>query len=174
MACMTVEEQRVLAALSPMWTRIERGEVDLSQYTDDEILTARITMADGRLLPAPTRLPDTFVAEQQRRGFLKVQRTIREGAVKAPEVLAEIMDDDQQPAKARIDAAKEFLNRFIGTATQHVHVTGDQEADPRDVLLQRLMAARQAVATPVQPELPMTDVHEAVIVEDTIELEDLL
>jgi hypothetical protein len=83
---MTVQQDRLMAVLSPMWRRIARGEVDLSQYSDEEILTGEIRMADGRLLPAPAELPDLFIREQIKRQLKQAQVKVRQGAMDALDV----------------------------------------------------------------------------------------
>lgn len=171
---MFMTEERILAVLTPMWTRIARGEIDLSRYTDDEILTAQIRTADGRLLPPPASLPDRFIAEQVRRGMRKAQRRIREGAMKALDVYEDIMDDDLVEPKDRLKAGQFFLDRFLGKETQHVHVTTDV-SDAREELVRRLVAARAQMSVTDALALAAGDVCEGEIVEEAIiTLEDLL
>lgn len=176
---MTVQQDRTLTMLSPMWQRIARNEVDLSQYSDEEILSARIQMADGRYLPAPKVLPEVFIREQIRRGMRKAQRKIRENAMDAIDVYEEIMNDDTVEPKDRLAAGKFFLDRFLGKETQHVHVTTENADEAKELLIQRLLAARQglppgaalALAAGEEPD----DTVDAELVDDgTISLEDIL
>lgn len=157
------------ALLSPMWQRIARGEVDLSQYSDDEILSAEIRMADGRLLPAPKVIPDSFILEQQRRGLRVAQRKVRDGAMAALDYYADLVEDDQANDRDRLKAGEWLLNRFLGAQPQHVHVTTDG-GDPRELLVERLLSARGSLdAAPVIAE--DADVVDADVVDD---LEDLI
>jgi hypothetical protein len=175
----TVQQDRTLAMLSPMWQRIARGEVDLSLYTDDEILSAEIRMADGRLLPAPAVLPDLFIREQIKRGLRKAERSIRKGALTAIEVYEEILEDDMCEPKDRMTAAKFFTDRFLGKPDQHVHHHAADLDDAREVLIQRLLAARSglpaAAALQIASGQEPDDIMDAELVDDaTIALEDLL
>jgi hypothetical protein len=168
---------RTLALLSPMWQRIARGEVDLSTYTDDEILSAQIRMADGRLLPTPAVLPDTFIREQVQREMRKAQKAIRRGALDALEVYETIMNDEEEAAKDRLKAGEFFLTRFLGKEAQHVHVHDANVDDAKTALIERLLAARKGL--PAATVVQMTsgvDIEDAELVEDdaVLELEDLL
>lgn len=155
------------AVITPMWQRIAKGEVDLSEYTDEEILTGHITMEDGRLLPTPHVLPRIFVEEQRRRAMLVSEKAVREGSVAALEVYREILDDITLPARERMVAAKFFTDRFLGPAEQHIHITGGEGEDPRDILLQRLLAAKHQ-----EDEDAEANTIDVEIVDE--ELEDLL
>lgn len=179
LAPMTVQQERALASLSPMWQRIAEGQVNLDQYTDEEILSGEICMADGRKLPAPPVLPEPFIREQVRRGFKVAQRQIREGAMDALGVYSDILNDRFAEDKDRIAAGKFFLERFLGKEAQHVHVHTDPD-EARQELIRRLVAARQGL--PVAAALAVAsgeqlegDMYEAELVDDaTIHLEELL
>lgn len=174
---MSVTQDRTLAMLSPMWQRISRGEIDLSTYTDDEILSAQIRMADGRLLPAPAVLPDAFIREQIKRGLRKAERKVRVNALKALEVYEEIMDNEEEAAKDRLKAGEFFLTRFLGKPEQHVHVHDANLDDAKELLIQRLLAARSGLPAPTALALANgTDIVEAELIEDeaVMALEDLL
>lgn len=163
---MTVVDQQVLAVLSPMWQRIARGEVDLAQYSDEEILTAQIRMADDRVLPAPKVIPEVFLHEQRRRGFIVAERKVREGAMDALEVFSGILNDRFAEDKDRLRAGEWFLTRFLGKEAQHLHITHEGQ-DPREALIERLLQVRQGL-----PAAPDDDVVDAEVIED--ELEDLI
>lgn len=173
-------DETTLAALTPMWQRIANGEVDLSKYTDEEILSGEIIMADGRRLPKPPDFPDTWVREQVRRGLRVAQRKIREGALEALEVYDDIMRNEEAEDKDRLKAGAFFLERFLGKPDQHVHVHDANAEDAREVLIQRLLAARQGLPVQAAAELAATgrvtdDTVDAELVEAaTITLEDLL
>lgn len=175
-----VAMDRTLSMLSPMWQRIAQGTVDLSQYTDEEILTGQIRMADGRLLPAPAVLPEVFMREQTRRGMRKAQRMIRENAITAIEVYEEILSDDEVEPRDRMAAAKFFTDRFLGKPDQHVHVHDANVEEAKEALIERLLAARRglpaAAVTQIASGQPVDeDVYDAELVDDaTIALEDLL
>lgn len=160
---MTVIQDRALAVLSPMWQRIARGEVDLGKYSDEEILDGCIYMADGRRLPAPKVFPDVFIKEQRRRGLVMADRKVREGGMAALDTFRDILDDDTQPTKDRLKAGEFFLSRWLGPETKNIRVSHEGE-DPREVLLRRLIAARDGESEP-------DEVVDAVVVDD---LEDIL
>lgn len=172
---MTVEQERALAALSPMWQRIARGEVDLSRYSDEEVLTGRIGMPDGRTLPQPAVYPDTWIAEQARRQVRKAERKIRENVINAIDVHEEIMLDDTLEPKDRLKAAAFFTDRFLGKDVQRIQVeqVGD---DPRERLIQRLLAARSGLPAAQVAAAATGDVVDAEIVPDdaVLGLDDLL
>lgn len=158
--CFMELADRRMALLTPMWQRIARGEVDLSQFTDEEILTGQITMQDGRLLPKPAEYPDIFLREQSRRGLRVAERKVREGGLKALDYYLDTLEDDEAPRGARMDAAKWLATRYLGPAEQHLQVThhnGDR--DPRTVLAERLLEIRG---------VDDDDIIEAEILEDLI------
>lgn len=157
---------RTLSMLSPMWQRIAAGAVDLSQYSDEEILTGKIRMADGRLLPAPAVLPEVFMREQVVRGLRKAQRQIREGALTALEVYDEILKDEECEPKDRMTAAKFFTDRFLGKPDQHVHVHDANVEDAKEALIERLLAARRGL-----PAATVTQIANGEIVDDTVDAE---
>lgn len=162
------------AALTPMWQRIADGEVDLSRYTDEELETGEIRMQDGRTLPAPPTYPDTWVREQVKRGLRKAQRLVRVGAMDALEVYSEILNDDNAEDKDRLKAGEFFLTRFLGKEAQHVVVHDGDAEDAREVLIQRLLAARQGLPAGAVAELGAGRVPPGTPDEAVIGLEDIL
>lgn len=169
------------ALMTPMWQRIAAGEVDLTVYTDDEILTGQLRMADGRLLPLPAGpLPEVFLREQTRRGLRKAEIEIRKSAMKALEVFAEILEDEEAKDKDRMQAGEFFLNRFLGKMDQHVHHHTPDMGQAREALVERLLAARRGLPAAVTQQLangetPDPEVVDGEIVDDAVlGLEDLL
>lgn len=168
--------------MTPLWQRIASGEQDLSQYTDEEILTGQITMADGRKLPVPPSFPDRFLAEQIKRGLVKAERRIREGGLQAIEVFHDIMTDEDNPNGQRMEAARFFTDRFLGSEKQRVSVEVQHHSsgrDPRDILLERLLNARRQLSPEAALQAaqgqPVTDVVDAEIVDDAVlGLDDIL
>lgn len=165
---MTTLNDRALAMLTPMWQRIADGQVDLAQYSDTQILKAEIPMADGRIAPRPNVLPDAFLDEQRRRGLLKAERKVRDGAIAALDFMADVVEDDQAPIGERVKAAKVLIEKYVPTVS-HVDVTHHGDEDPRERLINRLLAARSATVEVTTDE--DDDVVEAEIVPS---LEDLL
>ena len=162
------------AALTPMWQRIADGEVDLGQYSDEELESGQIRMQDGRLLPAPPTHPDTWVREQVKRGLRKAQTLVRKGAMDALEVYSEILNDDNAEDKDRLKAGQFFLDRFLGKEAQHVvHHDGDAQ-DAREVLIQRLLAARQGLPATAVAELGAGRVPPGTPDDAVLALEDLI
>lgn len=165
--------------LTPMWQRIAAGEVDLARYSDEEILSGQIRMPDGRLLPTPPVFPEVWEREQVRRGLRKAQRQIRDGALRALEVYEEILEGGEGvEAKDRLKAAEFFTTRFLGKPDQHVHVHKANPDEARELLVQRLLAARQGLPAPVSRALAngedVGDIVDGEIVEDaTLHLRDL-
>lgn len=167
--------------LTPLWQRIADGRVDLSAYSDREILSGNLLMEDGRTLPRPHVLPEVFIREQVKRGLASAERRIREGAMKALDVYEDILEDNLEEAKDRLKAGEFFLNRFLGSVPKEVRITTDvDENAAREELINRLVRARQRATTDVamqvaQGEIVGDDVVDAEIVDDaTIHLEDLL
>lgn len=142
-----------MARLSPSWQRIAAGEVDLSQFSDEEILTMRLPMADGRTLPPPKVVPENFAMEQRRRGFKVAERKIREGAQSALDVYREVLDDDTMPARDRLAAGKFFTDRFLGSVPRDVNITHNDARDPREVLVEVLLAARDGEPDVIEGEV---------------------
>lgn len=123
------DDSEVLSVLSPMWQRIARGEVDLSNYSDEEILAAQIRMADGRLAPAPRVIPETFKQEQVKRGFRVAEAKILEGSVEALKVYMEILKDDKAARRDRLKAAQFFTDRFLGKDVVKVAVASEDKIE---------------------------------------------
>ncbi len=131
------EDQRNMVLWGPFWQRVARGEVDLSVYSDEEILDARIKTPDNRLLPPPKALPTEWVKEQHRRGLRVAESKIRDGAQRALEVMYEIMDDDRAPRQDRLRAANFFTDRFLGKAPEQIKVA---KADTLEELYKRFLS----------------------------------
>lgn len=119
------------------WQRIATGEIDLAQYTDEEILTGQIRMADNRLAPVPKAYPEVFQQEQVRRGMRQAQVKIQEGAQEAFDVYREIMHDTLAPRSDRLRAADFFSNRFLGKDVVKVQVA---EVDKIEELFMDLLS----------------------------------
>lgn len=132
----SVEDDRMMKRLGPMWQRIAKGEVDLSEYTDEEILSARIRMEDGRLAPKPAHLPERFVDEQVKRGFKVAQRKIREGADRSLDVYFDILKDKKASNADRMKAAQFFTDRQFGKEPIPVKVSG---GDPVESLFKSIL-----------------------------------
>lgn len=126
---MTRKSDPALSVLSPFWQRVARGEVDLSQYSDEEILKARLRMADGRLAPAPAVLPEKFKQEQVKRGFRVAEDKILAGSVAALDVYMEILQDDKAPRSERLKAAQFFTDRFLGKDVVKVAVASEDKIE---------------------------------------------
>lgn len=110
------------AYLSPMWQRIARSEVDLGKYSDEEILTAQIRMADGRLAPVPKILPHSFIQEQVKRGMRVAEKKIRQGSDLALDVYLEVLGNKKAANADRMRAAQFFTDRFLGKDIVKVQV----------------------------------------------------
>lgn len=121
-ARLTPEDERNLHLWSPKWQRIARGEIDLGEFSDEEILTARVTLDDGTVRPAPRVLPSVWVAEQVKRGMRQAEVRIREGAQRSLEVYLEILEDPKAPRAELLKAAAFFTDRFLGKAPEQVKV----------------------------------------------------
>jgi hypothetical protein len=166
---------------TPLWQRIADGTEDLSRFTDQEILTGRIRMEDGRLLPEPHTYPEPWLREQVKRGLRQAQHKITKGAMDALDVYQEILEGGEGiEAKDQLKAGQFFLDRFLGKAPQHVvHHDADMDS-AREALVARLLAARQALPPRAAAELAATgsitdDTVDAELVEDAmLHLEDLL
>lgn len=130
------EEQHKLRMLSPMWQRIARGEVDLSIYTDDEILTGKIKMEDGRKTPKPKVYPQTFIDEQVRRGLRVAQTKIRDGSLAGLEFMASLVQDKKASNADRMRAATFLIERQYGKEPQRVQVA---QVDKIESLFQDLL-----------------------------------
>lgn len=136
-------EEAKLPLLDPFWQRVTRGEVNLDQYTDDEILNVELRMPDGRVAPKPKVLPDTLEREQMRRSTSVAERKIREGADKAIDVYQAILDDATASPTERMKAAQFFADRRFGKDTVNVRV--QQTTDPIQSLFHDLLSETGAL-----------------------------
>lgn len=126
---LSAKDEALLAVLSPMWQRIARGEVDLNQYTDEEILEGKIRMPDGRYAPTPRSYPDTFIQEQVKRGMRQAESKILDGSQKALDVYLEVLEDVNAPRADRLKAAQFFTDRFLGKDVVKVKVASEDKIE---------------------------------------------
>lgn len=116
------EDQENFHLWAPFWQRVATGENDLAQYSDEEILTGRFKLMDGREAPQPKAYPQRFKDEQVKRGFRQAEEKIRKGAQKALDVYSEIMEDSEASTADRLRAAAFFTDRFLGKAPEQIKV----------------------------------------------------
>ncbi len=111
---LSAEEEGKLKLLSPFWQRVAYGQVDLNEFTDEEILTGKLRMEDGRRLPKPKVYPQIFLDEQERRGMRVAQRKISKGARKSLDVYYSILTDKTASNADRMKAAQFFSDKKYG------------------------------------------------------------
>lgn len=140
---LSAAEQAKLPLLEPFWVRVAKGEVDLNQYTDDEILDVELRMPDGRVAPKPRVIPETLEREQMRRSTSVAERKIREGADAAIDVYAAILQDEYAAKADRMKAAQFFTDRRFGKDTVNVRV--QQTTDPIQSLFQDILSTDGAL-----------------------------
>lgn len=129
--------ERRIALMPTAWQRVARGEVDLSELTDEEVFEGRLRGANGNMGPRPAFYPQNFIDEQIRRSLSWANDEIRSGMREAIGVLRSIMNNELASHADRMKAAMFFTDRFLGKDVQRVLVTAE---DPVESLFKAILA----------------------------------
>lgn len=102
---------------------ILRGELDLSTWSEEELIRGQRRASNGRFQGRPpTVVPKAVHDELVRRKMSEAHDLLRDNVVRATEVLVEIATDGQADAAVRLKAATTILDRVLGKAPERVEV----------------------------------------------------
>jgi hypothetical protein len=128
-ACATVEGVRRLSdgrgmlAVSSTTAGILAGELDVSEWTDEELIRGqRKDNWSGR---PPTVVPSAIHSELVKRRMSKAYDLLRTNARRAVAVLVEVATDKKAPPAIRVQAATEILDRTLGKPTERMELDVD-------------------------------------------------
>lgn len=118
---------------SPVWVgktnaAILAGEVDLSIWTEEELIRGQKRDKNGRWVGRPPKvIPKAVHDELVRRKMSKAHDLLRDNLVAAVEVLVGIAKDKRAQNSDRLKAASLIMDRVLGKVPDHVVLTEDQE-----------------------------------------------
>jgi hypothetical protein len=105
-------------------TAILRGELDLTTWSDEELLRGQRRDRNGRWSGRPpTIVPKAIHDELVRRKMGQAHDLLRDNVVRATEVLVEIATDHETDAAVRVKAAVVILDRVLGKAPERVELS---------------------------------------------------
>lgn len=102
---------------------LAKGEVPVEEWDKEEVIRGQKRARDGTFRGRPSTLvPRPLYDELRRRTMEEVYEEVRKAAIPAATVLREMVEGKTEPDPARLRAAQEVLDRFIGKAPQKVEI----------------------------------------------------
>jgi hypothetical protein len=161
---------RGVAIVSSTSRAIADGEVDLSDWTDRELLEGRRADRNGKFTgKKPKLIPRQLVMELNRRRMGRAQALLLYSSVDAIEVLRSIVNDKQAARRTRIRAAEILLEQGLGKPRERMSldVTRDDDVLPWQPLMVNAIVGtpEQAKQLVEESEAQPGDVIEGEVVE---------
>jgi len=101
-----------------------RGELDVSAWTDEELIRGQRRDKNGRWTGRPPAVvPAVVHQELTRRRMSQAFDLLRDNVVRATEVLVEIATDAEADTAVRVKAASIILDRVMGKAPERVELS---------------------------------------------------
>lgn len=110
---------------------ILRGELDLSTWSEEELMRGQRRDKNGRWVGRPPKvIPKAVHDELVRRKMSKAHDLMRDNVVKATEVLVEIAQDREVDPAVRLRAVAMIHDRVLGKAPDKVQVEAAISVQP--------------------------------------------
>lgn len=139
------KDGRSLETVSRDSTAAIRGEVNLEDWDDEELLKGRRKNKNGKFAGgrSPKVLPRVMVHELQRRRFAKAHALLAHSLVDAVEFLRAVVNDESATRSMRLKAAKQILDRVLGKPVEQARISFDMdgEAPWQKVIAQAIVAS---------------------------------
>jgi hypothetical protein len=134
---------RGIVAISPTSAGILAGEVDLSEWSDEELARGQRRDKHGRWSGRPPKvIPSEVHAEIVRRKMSEAYTLLRENTYKAVEVLVEVATDKKASPAVRVQAAEQILDRTLGKAVEHMKLDVDVMAPWQRLIANSIVGMR--------------------------------
>ena len=128
------------------------GHLSVDDLDDEELMSGQLRDSSGKLNGRNKLIPKAMHQELVRRILQRGQEKIRSDYFKALEVVADIMDDDQNDPAIRLRAANMIIERIAGKTPEKVELSVE-------------VKKYEEVAVNILRELP-EDIEEAELVDD--------
>ena len=120
---MSKKPQRLRIRPGASTSAVLRGEVDVSEWDNEELIRGRRRGRDGTFRGrAPSIIPRELFDELRRRTMTEVHEEVRRAALPAAALLGQMVRGEVEPDPTQLRAVQEVLDRFIGKAPQHVEI----------------------------------------------------
>jgi hypothetical protein len=148
------------------------GEIDLSEWDDDEIMRGQRKSKDGRFHGRPPKVVAQAVHEERhKRFFQRGVMLLRTNASKAAEYLIRVVGDESVPHSDRIKAATFIIERVYGRAPEHVAIAIEEPAWMKALKDSIVGIVPGMKVVDIRPNANVVDA-EAIEGDDAIELEN--
>ncbi len=125
------KDDRATLRIGAVNTAIMRGEMDLTAWSDEELLRGQQKNKNGQWTGRPPSVVPTAVHQElARRRMSKAYELLRENVVGAVEVAAEVMTNKEVDNGTRLKAAELIINRVLGKLPEHVTLEVAQQEEP--------------------------------------------
>lgn len=122
----TRRDGRALVTVSPDSAAILNGEVDISQWDDEELAYGRRRDKNERFSgKPPVLIPTECVRELNRRKLFETNSIIRNACTDAATYLAAVTRGEETPVAGRIKATEIILDRFMGKPKERIEMEHD-------------------------------------------------
>ena len=117
---------RGLVAIPPRIQMLLDGTLDISELDEEELARGYPRASDGSFRSPPVVIPRAIHSRMMRELFERATRQLRENLSDAAATMTSIMNNPENDAKVRMDAAKWLVERVMGK-TPEVNVTIDEK-----------------------------------------------
>lgn len=122
----TRQDGRALVTVSPDAASVLNGDVDISQWDDEELAFGRRRDKNERFTgKAPVLIPADCVRELNRRKLFETNGIIRDACTDAARYLAAVTRGEETPVAGRIKATEIILDRFMGKPKERIEMEHD-------------------------------------------------
>jgi hypothetical protein len=116
-----LKDGRGIVAVSPTTAGILAGELDLTEWDDDELLRGQRRNVKGKWTGRPPQvLPAALVRELTHRRFTRAHALLADSLVDAAQMLRAIVSDKKAPNGDRLRAAEIIFDRILGKPKESV------------------------------------------------------
>ncbi len=122
----TRQDGRALVTVSPDSAAVLNGEVDITQWDDEELAYGRRRDKNERFSgKPPSMIPTECVRELNRRKLYESNGIIRDACTDAAQYLADVTRGEEEPKAGRLRAAETILDRFLGKPKERIEMEHD-------------------------------------------------
>lgn len=153
---------------SPNTLAILAGDVDLSSWTEEELIRGQRRNKRGKFHGRPPKIvPKALHDELVKRKLTKAYDLLNESIYDAVAILIDIAKDDRTDASVRLKAVKEILDRTIGKQPITLQIEPNRMAEAfQAMLVPDEGGPRSLPQRSMREGEPFDDVEDAEVVED--------
>jgi hypothetical protein len=164
-----LQDGSAMMRISPTTAGIVSGEIDVSEWDDEELIRGQRKNKRGTWTGRPpTVLPAALVRELTQRRFQRAHSLLAESLVDAAKMLRSIVNDTDAANGDRIKAAEIIFDRVLGKPKESVMVDVHGDVTPWQQLLVKAIVGTEEQAQDVLSG----KVVEGEVLDDTAEEEE--